>query len=172
MNITLTAGHSSTAPGVCYGPYKEADLMAELTRLCVAELATRGHAVKSDVRDAVNLPLPEAIKMIAGSDVAIEFHLNGSVIPAAQGTEVVALPKLRAKAQALALIVSAALGTRLRGDKGHVLQENTPHKSLGYVNAGGMILEVCFLTNITDRQSYLDNKTTLVTALCNTIEKL
>lgn len=172
MTITLTAGHSNQDPGVCATGYTEAGLMAELVRKCVAELSTRGLTVKSDVVGAVNLPLPEAIKLIAGSRVAVECHMNGAANPQANGTEVIALPKDKLRAQAVAQAVAAALGTKLRGNNGHTVQEQSQHGKLGYVQAGGMILEVCFLSSAADRDKYLLNKELVVKALCNVLEQL
>lgn len=172
MNITLTAGHSTEAPGAVYAGLKEADLAAELCRKCVAELVVRGHAVKTDAKPGFNLPLSDAIKMIAGSDMAMEIHFNAAADGTVGGTECVSLPKDKAKAQALAQATSAALGTKLRRDKGWLPQEQSAHGKLAYVVAGGIILEVSFLSNANDRALYAANKSALVVALCNTIEKI
>lgn len=172
MNITLTAGHSTEAPGAVYAGLKEADLAAELCRKCVAELTTRGHIVRTDSSGISNAPLGEAIKMINGSDIAIEFHFNAAADSTVGGTEAIALRASKAKAQALAQATSAALGTKLRRDKGWLDQADSAHGKLAYVNMGGIILEVSFLSSANDRALYETNKAALVTALCDTIEGL
>lgn len=172
MKITLTAGHSAEAPGAIYAGIKEADLAAELCRKCVAELTLRGHTVRTDSAGISNAPLNEAVKLIYGSDIAIEFHFNAAADSTVGGTECIALQKHKARAQALAQATSTALGTKLRRDKGWMTQEASAHGKLAYVNMGGMILEIMFLSSANDRALYEANKAILVTTLCNTIEKL
>jgi N-acetylmuramoyl-L-alanine amidase len=172
MKITLTAGHSTEAPGAVYAGYKEADLAAELCRKCVAELSVRGHTVKTDTKGISNLPLKEALQLILGSELAIEFHFNAAADGSVGGTEIISLPSQKTKAQAIAQAASAALGTKLRRDKGWMRQEDSAHGKLAYVNAGGMILEVMFMSSANDRALYFSNLPGLVKALCDTIEKL
>lgn len=77
----------------------------------------------------------------------MEIHFNASNNKTANGIECIALPKDKALAQKLSTAVSKVTGSRLRGVGGYIAQEDSARGKLGYVNAGGMILEVSFLSN-------------------------
>ena len=170
--ITLTAGHSDTDPGACANGEREADLMEGLRNEVATRLFAMGHTVRMDGSGALNLPLPDAIKLIAGSAIAVELHTNASDNPTATGVEVVALPAQKAAAQFLASAISTALGLRLRGDKGWIDQSQTHRGKLGYVNAGGMIVETFFISNPSDLQAYRDKGRALEKALALAISEL
>lgn len=150
--ITLTAGHSNTDPGaVAKDGTTEAQIVIEMRNLVAAELRrTTKHIVKTDGDGAVNLPLNDAIKLIAGSDIAIELHCNASDNPLATGIEVVALPEGKGVAHSIADAIALVYGSKLRGDKGWIDQSQTHRGRLGYVNAGGYIVELFFISNPAD----------------------
>jgi len=104
----------------------------------------------------VNLELKEAIKLIKGSDVALEIHFNSSANKTANGVECIALPKDKALAQKLSAAVSKVTGSRLRGIDGFITQEDSARGKLGYINAGGLILEVSFLSNDSELKVFED----------------
>lgn len=170
MIITLTAGHSDTDPGACRGEHREADLMEDLRNRVAANLRSLGHDVRTDGSGAYNLPLNDAIKLIAGSAIAVELHTNAAENPQATGVEVVALPADKYRAQHIAHAVAACLAQRLRGDKGWIDQSATHRGKLGFVSAGGLIVEVFFLSNPGDLQAYLDNIDLLAYHLATAIE--
>ncbi|HFC6902161.1 TPA: N-acetylmuramoyl-L-alanine amidase, partial [Neisseria meningitidis] len=75
--ICLTAGHSNTDPGAVNGSDREADLAQDMRNIVAAILRDDyGLTVKTDGTGKGNMPLREAVKLIRGSDVAIEFHTN------------------------------------------------------------------------------------------------
>lgn len=170
MIITLTAGHSDTDPGACCGQYREADLMEDLRNRVAEQLRLRGHEVRTDGTGAYNLPLRDAIALIEGSALAVELHVNAAENPKATGVEVVALPADRYRAQHIANAIGAALGLRLRGDKGWIDQSATHRGKLGFVSAGGLIVECFFLSNPDDLAAYLANVFPLAHALAGAIE--
>ena len=153
--VCVTAGHSNTgkidsgAVTTVGGKLiKEAD-MAMLLRNTILYYLQQDKEIttRCDGYGQVNLELREAIKLIKGSDVALEIHLNASNNKTANGVECIALPKDKALAQKLSTAVSKVTGSRLRGVGGYITQEDSARGKLGYVNAGGMILEVSFLSN-------------------------
>lgn len=170
MIITLTAGHSDTDPGAVRGAYREAEIMEDLRNRVAEQLRLRGHEVRTDGAGAYNLPLSAAINLIAGSALAVELHTNAAESPQATGVEVVALPADEYRAQHIANAVAACLGIRLRGDKGFIDQSATHRGRLGYVVAGGLIVEVFFLSNPGDLAAYLDNVDLLSHHLAAAIE--
>lgn len=170
MIITLTAGHSDKDPGAVRGEYREEELMQDLRNRVAEKLRLLGHEVRTDGAGVYNLTLNDAIKLIAGSALAVELHTNAAENPKATGVEVVALPSAKYRAQHIANAVAACLNQRLRGDKGWIDQSSTHRGKSGFVSAGGFIVEVFFLSNPGDLQSYFDNIELLAHHLANAIE--
>ena len=160
--ITVTSGHSNTgkidsgAVTTVNGKLvKEADLAVKLRNAILHYLQQDKEIVtRCDGYGQVNLELKEAIKLIKGSDVSLEVHFNSSTNKTANGVECIALPKDKALAQKLSAAVSKVTGSRLRGVGGFITQEDSARGKLGYVSAGGCILEVAFLSNSSELQTF------------------
>ncbi len=160
--ITVTSGHSNTgkidsgAVTTVNGKLiKEADLAVKLRNAILHYLQQdKEITTRCDGYGQVNLELKEAIKLIKGSDVSLEVHFNSSNNKTANGVECIALPKDKALAQKLSAAVSKVTGSRLRGVGGHITQEDSARGKLGYVSAGGCILEVAFLSNSSELQTF------------------
>lgn len=144
---TITAGHSNSDPGAVNGKIKEADLVTNFRNAVTHYLREAGIQVKNDGTGSQNDPLSSAIKLIKGSSVAVEFHMNAATSKQANGIETIALPKDKKLAQDLSKAVADALGSRLRGDNGWIDQSKSARGRLAYVNAGGLIVELGFISN-------------------------
>ncbi|WP_263577035.1 N-acetylmuramoyl-L-alanine amidase [Acinetobacter pseudolwoffii] len=144
---TITAGHSNTDPGAVNGKIKEADLVVNFRNAVTHYLREAGLQVKTDGTGTKNDPLSAAVKLITGSSVAVEFHMNAATSKQANGIETIALPKDKKLAQDLSKAVADALGSRLRGDNGWIDQSKSARGRLAYVNAGGLIVELGFISN-------------------------
>ncbi len=144
---TITAGHSNTDPGAVNGKIKEADLVVNFRNAVTHYLREAGLQVKTDGTGTKNDPLSAAVKLIQGSSVAVEFHMNAATSKQANGIETIALPKDKKLAQDLSKAVADALGSRLRGDNGWIDQSKSARGRLAYVNAGGLIVELGFISN-------------------------
>lgn len=144
---TITAGHSNTDPGAVNGKVKEADLVVNFRNAVTHYLREVGLQVKTDGTGTKNDPLSAAVKLIQGSSVAVEFHMNAAASKQANGVETIALPKDKKLAQDLSKAVADALGSRLRGDNGWIDQSKSARGRLAYVNAGGLIVELGFISN-------------------------
>lgn len=145
--VTVTAGHSNVDPGAVSGKFKEAELVTNFRNAVAYYLKSSGISIKTDGVGATNDSLASAIKLIKGSSVAIEFHMNAASSGQANGIETIALPKDKALAQELSSVVAAALGSRLRGDKGWIDQSQSARGKLGFISNGGLILELGFISN-------------------------
>lgn len=144
---TITAGHSNSDPGAVNGKIKEADLVTNFRNAVTHYLREAGLQVKTDGTGTKNDPLSAAVKLIQGSSVAVEFHMNAATSKQANGVETIALPKDKKLAQDLSKAVADALGSRLRGDNGWIDQSKSARGRLAYVNAGGLIVELGFISN-------------------------
>ena len=169
--IVLTAGHSSTDPGACSGGYTEAGLMLELRGVTAEMLRQRGHVVIEDGADGENLPLRHAISLIEQGALAVELHCNASDNPSARGVESISLPGLRSFCRRLSAAVANVLGTRVRGDRGWIDQSQSARGRLGYVNAGGVILETFFISNPIEREAYFARLPEVAGAIADAIHE-
>lgn len=145
--VTVTAGHSNTDPGAVNGKYKEADLVRNFRNAVAHYLLSAGVAIKTDGTGGINLPLNNAVVLAKGASIAVEFHMNAATSKQANGIETIALPKSKVLAQKLSQAVAGVFGSRLRGDKGWIDQSKSARGKLGFVNAGGLIVELGFISN-------------------------
>ena len=145
--VTVTAGHSNTDPGAVNGKFKEADLVSQFRNAVAYHLREAGIQYKTDGVGILNQNLNAAIKLIKGSSVAVEFHMNAALNKSANGVETIALPKDKKLAQELSKAVADAFGSRLRGDNGWIDQSQSARGKLGFISNGGLIVELGFISN-------------------------
>lgn len=145
--VTVTAGHSNVDPGAVSGKFKEAELVTNFRNAVAYYLKSSGISIKTDGVGTTNNSLASAIKLIKGSSVAVEFHLNAAGSGQANGVETIALPKDKKLAQDLSKAVAAALGSRLRGNEGWIDQSQSARGKLGFISNGGLIVELGFISN-------------------------
>ena len=145
--VTVTAGHSNKDPGAVNGKFKEAELVSQFRNAVAYCLREAGIQYKTDGVGILNQDLNAAIKLIKGSSVAVEFHMNAATSKQANGVETIALPKDKKLAQDLSKAVADAFGSRLRGDNGWIDQSQSARGKLGFISNGGLIVELGFISN-------------------------
>ena len=155
--IVITAGHSNSDPGAVNGSFHEAVHVTKVRNALAYILREAGYTVLTDGVGDINEPLPSAIKLVKGVDIALELHCNASANKTASGVETIALPKQKAVAQDISAAVAKVYGFKLRGEDGWIDQSQSHRGKLGYVSAGGMILELGFLSNDADMKVMQDN---------------
>ncbi|WP_382155459.1 N-acetylmuramoyl-L-alanine amidase [Hydrogenophaga sp. ANAO-22] len=167
MKFTVTAGHGASDPGAVAadGKTTEAALMTELRDIVAAKLKAMGHQVKTDGDRWQNLPLVHALTLVPGSDVAIELHMNAAESFKATGVEVISLPPQREMARTIARRIAHTLELPVRGAGGWIDQSQSARGRLGFVRAGGLVVEVCFISNPSDLAVYLDRKWLVASAI-------
>lgn len=178
VKLTITAGHGQPVNplhrydtgavwplGAQHPDFTEAELMADLRNRVADILRNMGHEVRTDGDGRVNRALAAAIGLIAGSDLAVELHTNSHDNPAATGVEVVAPLSRKVVAQRIAKAIAAALGLRVRGEGGWIDQAQTARGKLGFIGAGGLIVETFFLSNAIDRAAYLSSQDRVAAAI-------
>ncbi len=133
-----------------------------------SRLRSYGHTVREDGSDGVNDPLTKALTLVAGTDLAIEFHFNAGPVKAT-GVEVLAKPNRKTEAKRIAKAISVALGLPLRGEGGYKSDSSGQHHRLAFCQKGGLIVEVCFISNPNDVASYKANKYQLFSDLAHAI---
>ena len=167
--ITITAGHSNTDPGACNGSAREADIAQDMRNMVALYLERADVPIRTDGAGKGNAPLSQAVKLIKGSVVAVEFHCNAAASKAAKGVEALSQSKDKAISQQLCKAVSDVLGSPLRGDKGWKPENSGQHSRLAYVSGGGIILELFFISNDIELQAWYDKKWLVAKAVADVL---
>lgn len=169
MLTVITAGHSRTDPGATVGSLTEADICTDFRNLVAHYLRKEGMAFKTDGKDGENLPLSSAIALIkANPGIAVEFHCNASANPSATGVESLSNDAGKALGAELCQAIADTLGIKNRGAKG---EASGQHSRLGFCKAGGVILELFFISNPDDLRRYLDKKWLVARAVAGVIAR-
>lgn len=155
--LYIGAGHDNARQGAEAFGYTESGLMSQLRDWLAVGLSYKMINVTTDGFGNVNETLLTALDLIKEHkpDMAIELHLNGSSDPSANGVECLALPRLRRECQQISQNIAMSLRQRLRGDYGYVRQEDSQCGKLAFVEAGGIIVELFFLTHKPSLDKYL-----------------
>lgn len=169
--ILLSAGHGGGAAGAQGPEHNEAELTLDLRDRVIAALgAVKGFVVKSDGKKGENLSLSKAIVLAREADIAVEIHFNNDV-PGASGAECFGTKDTAAFCRALSKACAQQMGDGVRGrDGGYKHHTDSFVGSLGFVRAGGVVLEVCFL-NEDDMQVYLPKRDAIAGAIADVIRK-
>lgn len=164
-SIFLSAGHGGTDPGATTvqslgydalgAPLKllrrEADIGVEFRNLVSFYLLRAGVPHELDGTGTQNLPLREAVVRARKHPIGVEFHTNSFASPLATGVETLSAAKDGELAGRISRAVATSLVLRNRGAK----PENAgQHHRLAFVQAGGIIVELFFLSNPADLASY------------------
>lgn len=162
--IFLSAGHSDSDPGAVATflsdsgnriVVKESDVALDFRKMVALYLERAGITFGTDGQDGVNLPLSMAAKMGRDYNIAVEFHCNASDNATATGAEVLSAKDNKDLAGDISSAIANALGIKDRGAK----PENAgQHHRLAFVQAGGLIVELFFLSNPADRAAYAAKK--------------
>jgi len=158
-SVFISAGHSDTDPGaVAYetkivgGKYskvlrKESDIAVSFRNMVAFYLSREGVEFELDGVGRQNLPLSVAAVRARRHPIGVEFHCNAAASDLATGSECLAGPKDMALAGKISAAIAKSLGIRDRGAK----PENSgQHHRLAFVQAGGIIVELFFISNPND----------------------
>lgn len=169
-HFVITAGHSNADPGAVSNGYREADIAVVMRTLIAAKLRQRGHTVTTDGEGTVNMPLSHAVRLIGGGAVAVEIHCNAAASTSANGVETISRLQHKPLAQRISQAIASVTGQRLRGDKGWISQEQSARGRLAFVQAGGLIVELFFLTNPDELRTWEQKHWLIATAICDALE--
>lgn len=147
MKVAITAGHSNKDHGTVYEDVKEADFCADMRNYVAFYLRNWGINVVTDGEGRTNAPLAQAVQLAKKCDLAIEFHLNAAINRSSHGIEVLARDRHKKLAQDIAAAIHSITESKLRGELGFRPEDAGQHKRLGFVSAGGLVVELEFLSN-------------------------
>lgn len=164
--VTITAGHGGKDSGAVNGQITESFIATDFRNMVKFYLEKSGITVLSDGNSSENKPLTEAISLAKKSKLAIEFHCNASSNPSAKGVEALANSKDKQLCKDLCLAVAKELSTTTRGaDGGWKAEDSGQHHRLGFVQAGGIIMELFFISNPKELEIYLAKKWVIAKAV-------
>lgn len=171
--ILVSAGHTNVQGqdrGAAGNGFIEGVEATKVRDAVASYLREKGLKVIEDGFDGVNEPLTKAVALAKTADVAIEFHFNAAT-PQATGIEVLAKAKHKSLAQSLAIAISTATGLVLRGERGYKADNSGQHHRLAFCEAGGLIVEICFISNASDMKAYQSNFETMCKNLAEVLSK-
>lgn len=166
--ILISAGHSDKDPGAVGNGLREADVVTEFRDMVAHYLAEAGVAFTRDGAKGENLSLSQAIRMIPSRGIAVEFHLNAASSKDATGVETLSSNQKKDFCRGLCELISLRLGIRNRGAKD---EGSGQHSRLAFVQAGGVIVELFFLTNEQDLSKYKVRKHELALEVAKYLQK-
>ncbi|MGL6294935.1 MAG: N-acetylmuramoyl-L-alanine amidase, partial [Plesiomonas sp.] len=100
-----------------------------------------------------------------------EIHCNAASNPVASGVECISLPKHKALCQRLSNAIAATTKDNVRGDKGWIDQSQSARGKLAFVDNGGVIIELFFLSNLGDLERYESVKWLVASAIAGELVK-
>lgn len=167
--LFISAGHSNTDPGAVANGWREADIAVEFRNIVAFYLDRLGVTYDTDGKGTENLPLATAAAKAKKCDVAVEFHCNAAENKKATGVEALAGPK----DMRVAASISAAIAKGLNlNDRGAKPEDAGQHSRLAFVRAGGIIVELFFLTNAADLNQYQQRKWLAAKAVAETLSEV
>lgn len=154
-HVVITAGHSNADPGAVGGGTTEAAVVTDFRNMVAHYLREAGVAFTTDGTGDQNLPLSAAIKLVTPGSVAVEFHCNAAANAKATGVETLSRDRDKPLGAQICAAIADELGIANRGAKG---ESSGQHSRLGFVQAGGVIVELFFLSNPGDLAAYQAKK--------------
>lgn len=169
--FVISAGHSNTDPGAKSNGTTEASIVTDFRDLLASHLYKLGHFVVTDGLPGESWALKDAIKLIQPGDIAVEFHCNAATNAKATGVESIASADSPHKelCQKLSNAIAGVLDEKVRGDNGYIDPSRSARGKLGWCDAGGIIVELFFLTNEKDLATYHDRKYQVVRAVAEVL---
>ena len=146
----LSAGHSNVDPGACANNRREADIVEDFRNMVSHYLTAAGIKHSVDATGTNNLPLADTVKQLKGHNIALEFHCNAGP-ESAGGVETLSAAKDMALACELCDVISRTLQIKNRGAKP---EDSGQHHRLAFVQAGGIIVELFFISSKSDLAAY------------------
>jgi N-acetylmuramoyl-L-alanine amidase len=149
--MLLSAGHSNSDPGACAFGRTEAAIAAEFRNIVSFYLLRDNIKHATDGEAATNLPLSAAAALARQHRPAVEFHCNAGPASASGVEALCNMSRDKVLAESICQVISSTLSIKNRGAK----PENSgQHSRLAFVQAGGIIVELFFITNKNDLAAY------------------
>ena len=165
-SVFLSAGHSNVDPGAVGFGRREADIAVDFRNKVAFYMDRANFSFEMDSNGTTNLPLKETVVKARKHLIGLEFHCNASTNPLATGVEILCAQKDYKLAAKICVAIASCMGIRNRGVK----SENAgQHHRLAFVQAGGMIVELFFISNPDDLRKYDEKSWTVAKSVVDTL---
>lgn len=163
-SVFLSAGHSLKDPGAVGSmvnaggrvvPLKEADVAVEMRNIVSFYLGQMKVPHTVDGAGTANLPLGDAVKLARRAQIPVEFHCNAAASAKANGVETLSDGGDMALGAKLCAAIAGVMRTSNRGAKP---EASGHHARLAFVQAGGIIVELFFISNPREVATYQAKK--------------
>lgn len=173
MAIFISAGHYLKDSGAISGKYKENQLTIEFRDLVIGNLKASG---ASYIQDKDSETLSDYLRRIkpGNGSVVVEIHWNASSNPKATGTEVLIQDRHNQISRDLAQELSQGLSSIMKiSNRGVKTESQSARGKLAFTHKEGAcaLIEMCFLSNPKDMESYERNKCILARYVADTLIK-
>lgn len=174
--IFALAGHTPKGlnqdPGAVGNGYREADLTMEFRDMLADRLRARALSVFED-DDTHRLSTVLGLIKSKETDIVCDIHFNaaGSSV---SGVEVIVPDRSTDEERKMADEICKAFSSIMKiNNRGVKSEKNTARKTIAVMRPAGIniLIEICFISSVTDVRAYMANKERLADALCNIIEK-
>jgi len=166
-SLFISAGHSDVDPGAVGNGRTEASIVLEFRDMVAGALQKRGVLFDRDGAEGQNQSLTDAVGAAKSHDIAVEFHCNAFHNPSATGVETLSDSNGYPLGEVLCTAIADVLNIKNRGAKG---EGSGQHSRLAFVRkGGGIIVELFFISNANDLQSYLANRHALAEAVAEVL---
>lgn len=156
-----SAGHNDKDPGAVQNGYKEADLTKELRNLVSQNLTKQNHKHIMDYDWETNSSHQKRIKPGKGS-VLLDHHFDSSTNPKASGCGTFVATFANQNSINLGKELSAGIAEILQiPDRGVKTEKQSNRGRIGILHTAAgiaVLLEVCFISNLSDLNKYLAKK--------------
>lgn len=169
--LFVAAGHGGADPGASGNGYVEKDLTIEFRKVLVAELRALGvEAITDPDENALKQTLAWLRGKFGTKDILFDIHWNAGP-SSSHGSEVIVPDESSPFEKQLATDLCAAMASFGFYNRGIKPESQTFRKRLGWMrpSAENVLIEICFITNLTDMKLYGANKRGIARKLANVL---
>ena len=174
--IFITAGHRGGSSGANANGYSEAELAIKLRDALTYQLSQKGIvAINDEDKDTLSDVVAKINKTCTDRDICVDIHFNSFSNPSAQGTEVL-IPTSYSNlelelAEDTLNVICKTLGTKNRGVKREGSSQYKRLAMLSGIKCNSILIEICFLSNISDMFKYEKNLEEMIKGLVDLFYK-
>ena len=174
--IFITAGHRGGSSGANANGYSEAELAIKLRDALTYQLSQKGIvAINDEDKDTLSDVVAKINKTCTDRDICVDIHFNSFSNPSAQGTEVL-IPTSYSNlelelAEDTLNVICKTIGTKNRGVKREGSSQYKRLAMLSGIKCNSILIEICFLSNISDMFKYEKNLEEMIKGLVDLFYK-
>lgn len=169
MKIFINAGHGGNDPGaVSKKGTKEADITKNVCAILASKLIQNGYDVEY-FQQKKSFTEVSTVENTSNSDLFISIHCNAAANETANGVEVLYYPTSTKGKKCAQLVQAELVGVTKLRDRG--IKARTDLHVLKRTKAVAILVELAFLSNVTEEKLLLENPEMFANAILKGIMK-